>query len=149
MPFHRHSEQKASEVNNNRSPAHRWNTIPFTPPPSQMMHRSIQKNVSARGLNSQNHRFRIARPGQPFIIHVNLRREHFEPVALIVQQCHGISDHHVRKLAHRLATLKNLLMTFKNDLRVKIICEGQTLFVVLNEREDVEAGEFGAAVQES
>src|SRR5712664_404306 len=79
----------------------RRNRVPFLPPPMQIVHRNVQVNVPAGRLDTNHQRFGVGAARQPRFVRVNFRRKHFEMKSLIVQQRHGIADHHVRHLANR------------------------------------------------
>ena len=90
--------------------------VAFTATAGQVVHGNVQIDVPAGGFDCQDHSFRIARPRESLIVHVNLWRKNFEAVALIVQQRHGISDDHIRELTDRLA----------NDLlAIRYLCTGK------------------------
>src|SRR6266481_4313457 len=77
------------------------NRIPLIPPPMQIVHRNVQVHFAAGRLDADHQRFGVRASRQPFIVHVDFRRKHFEVKPLVVQQRHRISDDHVRQLANR------------------------------------------------
>src|SRR5712664_124812 len=66
------------------------NRVPLTPPPAQIVHRNVEVNFAARRLDADHQRFRVRASAEPFIVHVDFRRKHFEVKPLVVQQRHGI-----------------------------------------------------------
>src|SRR6266850_8179955 len=95
-------------VTSHESPAtvssiQRRNRTPLIPPPMQIVHRNVQVNFAARRLDADHQRFRVRASAEPFVIHVDFRRKHFEVKPLVVQQRHRISDDHVRQLANRFS----------------------------------------------
>src|SRR6266404_63352 len=87
------------------------NRIPLIPPPMQIVHRNVQVKFTARRLDADHQRFGVGASGEPLVVHVDFRREHFEVKPLVVQQRHRISDDHVRQFAdcfpHHLLTRLN------------------------------------------
>src|SRR6266850_709658 len=86
------------------------NRVPFIPPPMQIVHRNVQVNFAARRLDADHQRFRVRASAEPFVVHVDFRRKHFEVKPLVVQQRHRISDDHVRQFTNRFA--RHLLARF-------------------------------------
>src|SRR6266446_5430611 len=81
----------------------RRNCVPLIPPPVQIVHHDVEVHFAAGSLDADHQSFRVRASCQPFLVHVDFRRKHFEAKSLVVQQRHRISDDHVRQLANCFA----------------------------------------------
>src|SRR5882724_11159189 len=79
----------------------RRNLAALIAPPMQIVHRNVQVHFAAGRLDADHQRLGVRASRQPFVVHVDFRRKHFEVKPLVIQPRHRIPDDHIRQLADR------------------------------------------------
>src|SRR5215475_12067663 len=69
----------------------------------EIVHGDVEKDLAAGRFNAKDHGFGVHAAGEAGFAHVNFRRKHLEPEALIVEQRDAVADDHVGEFADGFA----------------------------------------------